>query len=123
MAEPIISNEPIYSKKVFVKSILNFVVDEPQPSLTEIVHDIRRILDAHHVINQWYLFCLETIRSEFQLFAQLSSTKSYSLIKSIFKGLQKYSFVNDKVDKVTEEKWQEYLSRCVFSSSRLNTNA
>lgn len=123
IAEPITSSEPINAKIIFVEKILNFIADNPQPSLTDIGHGFLRILNLNNIFNQWHLVCLEKFRSEFQLFEQLSSTKTYSLIKSILESLQKHSFLKRQADKQTEKKWQEYLSTRLFASSHLNHNS
>lgn len=123
IAEPITSSEPINAKIIFVEKILNFIADNPQPSLTDIGHGFLRILNLNNIFNQWHLVCLEKFRSEFQLFEQLSSTKTYSLIKFILESLQKHSFLKRQADKQTEKKWQEYLSTRLFASSHLNRNS
>lgn len=120
--EPIASVEPCYSKTIFIKLILNFIADEPQLSLAEVVQNFRRIFDVNNIFNQWHLSCIQTFSNEFRLFEKLSSTKSFDLIKSILESLQKHSFSNGRVNKETEEKWQQYLATQMFSTSHWNTN-
>ncbi|CAF3609971.1 unnamed protein product, partial [Rotaria sp. Silwood2] len=108
-----------------IKSIILDVyqfLDDPLPSLTDIARCFRRILDMNNIFNEWYLSCIEAFHYECQLFERLSSTKSIDSIESILQSLQKHPFVNDETNKDMEEKWQEYLSRRLFSPLTMDTN-
>ncbi|CAF4634898.1 unnamed protein product [Rotaria sp. Silwood1] len=122
LAEPITSEEPVYVKIALIKLILKFIINDPLPSLTDIARHFQRILDVNNIFNEWYLSCIEAFHYECQLFQGLSSTKSIDSIGSIFQSLQKHPFLNDQTNKDMEEKWQEYLSRRLFSPLTMDTN-
>ncbi|CAF4268347.1 unnamed protein product [Rotaria sp. Silwood2] len=122
LAEPIASEMSVYAKIALIKLILKFIIDDPLPSLTDIARCFRRILDMNNIFNEWYLSCIEAFHYECQLFERLSSTKSIDSIESILQSLQKHPFVNDETNKDMEEKWQEYLSRRLFSPLTMDTN-
>ncbi|CAF3843939.1 unnamed protein product [Rotaria sordida] len=122
LAESITSQTPVYAKIALIKLILEFIINDPLPSLTDIVRHFRRILDVNNIFNEWYLSCIEAFHYECQLFQRLLSTKSIDSIESIFQSLQKHPFLNDQTNKDIEEKWQQYLSRRLFSPLSMDTN-
>jgi hypothetical protein len=122
LAEPITSIKPSYAKQALVEKIVKACADDPLPSLAEIVRIVRRVFDLPDIFNEWHLVCIEAFHYKFQLYERLSSTKSVDLIESFFQNLQKHSFLNGQVDKDIQEKWEQYLSRRLFSPLTMDTN-
>ncbi|CAF0891470.1 unnamed protein product [Rotaria sordida] len=122
LAESTNDSEPIDVKIVFIEHTVKLLVDDPLPSLTDLVRILRRILDTNNIFHKWHLACIKTFYYKFKLGERLSSTKSIDLIESIFQSFQKHSFLNGETDKQTQEKWKEFLSRQMFSSLSMDTN-
>ena len=123
LAEPITTTKPIYTKQLLVEKTLQLcAADDPFPSLGEIVRSLKRILDLPDIFNEWHLICIRAFHYKFQLCERLSSTKSTELVAAIFQSLKKHSFLNDQVSKDVEDKWQELLSRIIFSPLSMDSN-
>ncbi|CAF3164295.1 unnamed protein product [Rotaria sp. Silwood2] len=122
LAEPNPTVEQSCIKVIFVEAVIKHCASEPLPSLAEIVRIVRRILDCEMIFNQWYLSSIEAFHFKFQLCLCLTSTQSYNLIESLLQSLKKHTFLNDQSDKATEEKWQHYISRRIFSPLSCDSN-
>ncbi|CAF3075045.1 unnamed protein product [Rotaria sp. Silwood2] len=122
LAELTNDSEPLYVKVVFIEHTVKLLVNDPLPSLTDLVRILRRILDTNNIFHKWHLACIKTFYYEFQFGKRLSSTKSIELIELIFQSFQKHSFLNEQVDKQTQEQWQNFLSRQMFSSLSMDNN-
>ncbi|CAF1495255.1 unnamed protein product [Rotaria sp. Silwood1] len=114
--------KPTSAKFIFVEAVIEHCAREPLPSLSEIVRIVRRILDCEMIFNQWYLSSIEAFHLKFKLCQLLTSTLSYDLIESFLQSLKKHTFLNDQSDKITEENWQHYFSRRIFSPLSCDSN-
>ena len=108
-------SQPIDVKFTFIDFVVELFVDDPLPTLTDLVRIFRRILDANNIFNKWHLACIEAFHNKFRLGERLLSTQSIDLIELIFRSLQKHSFLNEQTDNQTQERWQQFLSRRMFS--------
>jgi hypothetical protein len=122
LAESITPVKPISTKYIFVDLVAELCAREPAPSLPALVRILRRVLDKSDIFDDWHLTLVKAIHHQFNLCQQLALKPSVDLIESIFKSLQKHSFPHGKTNKETEDKWEEFLSQGMFSSSMSVTN-
>ena len=121
-AEPNPSVKPISVKFIFVQLVAKHCAQDPVPSLAEVVRVACRILDSDAIYNAWHLAALEALHSTFRLCQRLTTAKSYDLIESFLRSLQRHAFLDDHADQGTQNSWQQYLSKHLFSGLCCDSN-
>jgi hypothetical protein len=115
--------EPVEQiKKSFLEITIKKFMNDPLPSLDELVRIFCRVLelpDINKILN--FLF-LQTFYSSFRLGVRLSSDPSVDLIETIFQYLKKHDFYNRNFQDKMQENWTQFLSRNMFSSLSCDSN-
>ena len=107
-------SNPSQVKFSFVKVIIEKFVEDPIPSLADLVRIFRRVLVADNVFDLWHLAFLQAFYRQFRLGEHLSSTLSVDLIESILLSLEKHSFSNEEADEEIQEQWKDFFSSYMF---------
>ncbi len=120
----LVDTEDIVQIKIsFVEITMKKFIDDPLPSLDELVRIFCRILEISNTNKSLNLIFLRTFYYQFQLGKRLLSLPlSINLIEVIFNCLQKHDFFNKNFTDNMEEKWKEFLSRTIFSPLSCDTN-
>ena len=123
LAEPAASPQPVHHKFVLIDEVAKTCASDPLPSVIDLVHIFRRALDTANIFDMWHLAFIEAFYCQFRLGERLSSGPSVDLIELIFKSLQNHSFSNENSNTEIQNKWQNFLSKRMFSTCTTDSNA
>ncbi|CAF2790446.1 unnamed protein product [Rotaria sp. Silwood2] len=116
------TEENIHTKIGFLEITITQCTDDPKPSLNELVRIFCRVLDISNTNNLFNLTFLEKFYYKARLGEELSKNLSVDLIDTIFNCLQKHEFLDKNLNTETQQTWEHFLSRGVFSPLSCDIN-
>ena len=122
LAEAAASHQPVKFKLALVDVVTRICAEDPLPPFSDLVHIFLRVLDEADIFDMWHINCIEAFYCKFSLGKRLSSGPSVDLIESIFKSLEKHSFLNEKSNPEVQKKWQAFVSKQMFSTYTTDSN-
>ena len=109
-------HEPVIPFKItLLEMTMKKALDEPLPSLDELVRVFCRVLEVDDVNDEYNVLFLRKFYYQFSLGECLSALPSVNLIESIMACVQKHAFRKEDFKDAMQEKWKELLSRDLFS--------
>lgn len=109
------NEEFVQIKATFIEITIKKFIDDPLPSLNELVRIFCRILEISNADNLLQLTFLQQIYRQFRLAERLSKPLSIDLINQILISLQKHEFLNKNFNEKNLKKWSEFISQSMFS--------
>jgi hypothetical protein len=103
-------------KTTFLEITIKKFINDPLPSLDELVRIFCRVLELPNTNHLFNLIFLQKFYSLFRLGEHLSSLPSVDLIDSILICLKKHEFLDQNFDNQMQGKWSHFLSQTIFSS-------
>ncbi|CAF4671529.1 unnamed protein product [Rotaria sp. Silwood1] len=112
----------LYLKLTFLEIIIKQCIDDPKPSLNELVRIFCRILNILNTNNLFYLTFLQNFYFIFRLGEELTKNLSNDLIDIIFNCLQKHEFLDKNFDSKIHEAWEYFVTRGIFTPITMDKN-